>query len=292
MNEAIAQMLNRYECQSVEDHVRALREIMQEIALLGLWRSKFFEKAAFYGGTALRILYGMERFSEDLDFSLLKPMTDFDLSRYSGAVERELRSFGFETTMTTREKKDESPVQSVFLKANTLKHLLIIKTAEEIAWPISRGQILKIKIEVDTDPPPGFVTENKFILQPIPFSVRTFVLPDLFAGKMHAVLCRRWKSRVKGRDWYDLVWYAANHPQLHLSHLEQRMIQSGHLKQGEQMNREKFVALITEAVDKLDVNQARREVEPFVKNTDALEVWSREFFQDVVKRIVVDQASA
>jgi predicted nucleotidyltransferase component of viral defense system len=222
MNDAIARMLKRYECQSVEDNVRALREIMQEIALLGLWRSKFFEKAAFYGGTALRILYGMERFSEDLDFSLLKPMTDFDLSRYSGAVERELRSFGFEATMTTREKKDDTPIQSAFLKANTLKHLLTIKTAEETSWPIFRGQILKIKIEVDTDPPPGFVTENKFILQPIPFSVRTFVLPDLFAGKMHAVLYRRWKSRVKGRDWYDLVWYAANHPQLHLNHLEHR----------------------------------------------------------------------
>jgi predicted nucleotidyltransferase component of viral defense system len=287
MNDAIARMLDRYECQSVEDYVRALREIMQEIALLGLWRSKFFEKAAFYGGTALRILYGMDRFSEDLDFSLLKPMKDFDLSRYSGAVELELRSFGFEAKITTREKKDKSPVQSAFLKANTLKHLLTIKTAEEIAWPISRGQVLKIKIEVDTDPPPGFVTENKFILQPIPFSVRTFVLPDLFAGKMHAVLCRRWKSRVKGRDWYDLVWYAANHPQLHLSHLEQRMTQSGHLKQDEQMNREKFFALTTEAVDKLDVNQARREVEPFVKNPETLEVWSREFFQDVVERIVV-----
>ena len=162
-----------------------------------------------------------------------------------------------------------------------------LRFTEEIAWPISRGQVLKIKIEVDTDPPPGFVTENKFILQPIPFSVRTFVLPDLFAGKMHAVLCRRWKSRVKGRDWYDLVWYAANHPQLHLSHLEQRMIQSGRLKQDEQMNREKFFALTTEAVDKLDVNQAKREVEPFVKNPEALEVWSREFFQDVVERIVV-----
>jgi predicted nucleotidyltransferase component of viral defense system len=278
MNDAIARMLDRYECQSIEDYVRALREIMQETALLGLWRSKFFEKAAFYGGTALRILYGMDRFSEDLDFSLLKPIKDFDLSRYSGAVERELQSFGFEAKMTTREKKDESPVQSAFLKANTLNQLLTIKTA---------AQILKIKIEVDTDPPPGFVTENKFILQPIPFSVRTFVLPDLFAGKMHAVLCRRWKSRVKGRDWYDLVWYAANHPQLHLSHLEQRMIQSGHLKQNEQMNREKFFALTTEAVDKLDVNQAKREVEPFVKNPDALEVWSREFFQDVVRRIVV-----
>ena len=287
MNDAIARMLGRYDCQNVEDYVRALREVMQEIALLGLWRSKFFEKAAFYGGTGLRILYGMDRFSEDLDFSLFKPMKDFDLTRYSIAVERELRSFGFEAIMTTREKKDESPVQSAFLKANTLKHLLIIKTADEIAWPISRGQILKIKIEVDTDPPPGFVTENKFILQPIPFSVRTFVLPDLFAGKMHAVLCRRWKSRVKGRDWYDLVWYAANHPQLHLSHLEQRMIQSGHLKQDEQMNREKFFALAKEAVDKLDVNQARREVEPFVKNPESLTVWSREFFRDVVSRIVL-----
>lgn len=287
MNDAIARMLNRYECQSVEDHVKALREIMQEIALLGLWRSKFFEKAAFYGGTALRILYGMERFSEDLDFSLLTPMTDFELSRYCAAVERELRSFGFDARMTVREKKEESPVQSAFLKANTLKHLLTIRTDAKVDWPIPRDQVLKIKIEVDTDPPSGFSTENKFVLQPIPFSVRTFVLPDLFAGKMHAVLCRRWKTRVKGRDWYDLVWYAAYHPQLHLSHLEQRMIQSGHLKKDERMTPEKFFALTTETIDKLDVSQARKEVEPFVKNPESLMVWSREFFQDVVGRIVV-----
>jgi len=287
MNEAITRMLNRYECQSVEEYVRALREIMQEIVLLGLWRSRFFDKAAFYGGTALRILYGMDRFSEDLDFSLLRQMTDFDLSRYSVAVERELRSFGLDVKVTTREKKVESSVQSAFLKANTLELLLTIESDKKIALSIPTGQILKIKIEVDTDPPPGFSTENRFILQPIPFSVRTFVLPDLFAGKMHALLCRRWKNRVKGRDWYDLIWYAANHPQLHLGHLEQRMIQSGHLKQDEQMTPEKFSSLTTEAIEKLDVNQARMEVEPFVKNPDALLVWSREFFMDVVGRIVV-----
>jgi predicted nucleotidyltransferase component of viral defense system len=287
VNEAIARMLNRYECQSVEDHVKALREIMQEIALLGLWRSKFFEKAAFYGGTALRILYGMDRFSEDLDFSLLRPTADFELSRYCAAVERELRSFGFEARMTIREKKEESPVQSAFLKANTIKHLIIINRDEKADWPIPRDQVLKIKVEVDTDPPPGFSTENKFVLQPIPFSVRTFVLPDLFAGKMHAVLCRRWKRRVKGRDWYDLIWYAANHPQLHLSHLDQRMIQSGHMKEDEKMTHEKFFALTAEVVDNLDVNQARREAEPFVKIPESLTVWSREFFRDVVSRIVL-----
>ncbi len=287
MNEAIARMLARYACRRVEDYVRALREILQEIALLGLWRSKFFEKAAFFGGTALRILHGMGRYSEDLDFSLLKPMHSFDISRYSDALQREIRSFGFEVTVTKSEKSTATPGQSTFLKVDTLKHLLVIETAEEIARQIPRGQVLKIKIEIDTDPPPGFNTESRFLLQPIPFSVRVFVVPDLFAGKMHAILCRQWKSRVKGRDWYDLVWYAANHPQLHLFHLEQRMIQSGHLKRNEHLNQEKFCNLMSTAIEKLNVDQARKEVEPFVKNPEALQVWSKEFFHDVAGRIVL-----
>ena len=259
---------------------------MQQIALLGLWRSRFFEKAAFYGGTALRIIYGLDRFSEDLDFSLLRPAGGFDLSRYSAAIERELRSFGLEALMISREKKGKSAIQSAFLKANTLRHLLSIRRDQTEGWPIPRDQVLKIRIEVDTDPPLGFSTENKFVLQPIPFSVRTFVLPDLFAGKMHAVLCRRWKSRVKGRDWYDLVWYAANHPRLHLAHLEQRMIQSGDLEENEKLTGEKFFALARETAGNLDVTQARREVEPFVKNPESLIVWSNEFFLDVVGRIM------
>lgn len=287
MNDAVIRMLDRYECRSVEDYVRALREILQEVALLGLWRSKFFERAAFYGDTALRLLYGMDRFSEDLDFSLLRPMSEFDLSRYLNALEREIRSFGFEVRVTRREKRAESPVQSAFLKADPMKHLLTIRKAEEVARQLPHGQVMKVKIEVDTDPPPGFATENKFLLHPIPFSVRTFVLPDLFAGKMHAVLCRRWKSRVKGRDWYDLVWYAAYHPQLDLDHLEQRMIQSGHLDQGEHLTREKFLALTLKAIEKVNVEQARKEVEPFVRDPEALEVWSKEFFRDVVGRIVL-----
>lgn len=287
MNEVIARMLDRYENRGVEDYVRALREILQEIALLGLWRSKFFEKAALYGGTALRILYGIDRYSEDLDFSLLKPMPDFDISRYISALEREVRSFGFEVSVMVIKKNADSPVQSAFLKADTLKHLLVIETASEIARQIPRGQVMKIRIEVDTNPPMGFDTENKFLLQPIPFSVKTFVLFDLFAGKMHAVLCRQWKSRVKGRDWYDLVWYATHHPQLHLGHLERRMIQSGHVKEGEHLTTEEFFLRTSNAIDKLDVNQIKKEVEPFVKNPEALDVWSKEFFRDVVKRIVL-----
>src|SRR5271157_4585321 len=207
MNEAIARMMARYDGRRREDYVRALREILQEIALLGLWRSKFFEKAAFYGGTALRILYGLDRFSEDLDFSLLEPKPDFDLSKYCVALQTEMRSFGFEVTIESKEKRRQSAVQSAFIKSNTLKQLVVIETAEELVRTVPRGQVLKIRLEVDTVPPPGFSTEVKYLLHPIPFPVKSYTLPDLFAGKRHALLCRRWKTRVKGRDWYDFVWF-------------------------------------------------------------------------------------
>jgi predicted nucleotidyltransferase component of viral defense system len=286
MNDAVMRMLARYERKRVEDDVKALREILQEIALLGLWRSRFFERAAFYGGTALRILYGLDRYSEDLDFSLLSPTEDFDLSRYCNSLEKEISAFGFEATVTGKAKSAQSTIQSAFLKADTLKHLLVINTTESLTASIPRGQVLKIKIEVDTDPPPGFDTETRFLLQPISFSVRAFSLPDMFAGKMHAVLCRGWKGRVKGRDWYDLVWYVANHPQLHLKHLDQRMIQSGHLKKAEDLTPEKLSTIAETVIGNLNVDQARREVEPFVKDPEALTVWSREFFRDVFRRIV------
>lgn len=234
-----------------------------------------------------RILYGLDRFSEDLDFSLLRPAKDFHLSRYTSALEKEIQSFGFDVSLTAREKSAGNQIQSAFLKADTTKQLLVIKTEERVMRQVPRGQVIKIKLEIDTDPPPGFDTENKFLLQPIPFPIRTFVLPDLFAGKMHAVLCRQWKSRVKGRDWYDLVWYIAHHPQLHLSHLEQRMIQSGHLKKEDRLSRERFSELLEKAIEKLNVDQARKEVEPFVKNPEALAVWSKEFFQDITKRIII-----
>jgi predicted nucleotidyltransferase component of viral defense system len=285
MNEAIARRFARYEARRLEDYVRALREILQEIALLGLWRSKFFEHAAFYGGTALRILHGIDRFSDDLDFSLLRPSSRFDLARYSAALQTEIRSFGFEVRVGTKEKEARSAIQSAFLKADTLKQLVVIEAGREVVKELPRGQILKIKIEVDPDPPPGFETETRFLLQPIPFAVRTYVLPDLFAGKMHALLCRRWKSRVKGRDWYDLVWYTANHPRLHLFHLEQRMRQSGDLEKGESLTQDRYHELLDKAIAGLDVAQAKKEVEPFIQNPDALSIWSREFFRDIVKRI-------
>jgi len=285
MNEAILKMLEKYECRSLEDYVRALREILQEIALLGLWRSKFFDKAAFYGGTALRILYGLDRFSEDLDFSLLLPTEGFDISGYAAAVEKEILSFGFDIHFEPHAKTAQSPAQSSFLKASTLKQLMVIEASNEVIQRVHRNQVIKIKLEVDTDPPPMFNTHTRYLLQPIPFAVRVYMLPDLLAGKMHALLCRRWKNRVKGRDWYDLVWYAAHHPELNLSHLEQRMRQSGDWLEDTSLTRESFNERIKQVISELNIDQARKEVEPFVKDPASLSVWSLEFFYDIAERI-------
>ena len=285
MHEAVTRMLAKYEPKSVDDSVRALREIIQEVALLGLWRAKFFEHAAFYGGTALRILYGLDRFSEDLDFSLLEPSPDFNLARYTASLEEELLAFGFNVRVEMVDKAVESAVQSAFLKANTRNELLVIEAGEELTGQVAAGQVLKVKIEVDTDPPPGFTTSTRYLLQPIPFAVRSYSLPDLFAGKMHAILFRKWKNRVKGRDWYDLVWYAANHPQLNLGHLEQRMRQTGHWSGENSLSPVVFTDLLFEAIDRLDVNQARKDVAPFVKDQQMLALWSHDFFQDVASRI-------
>jgi hypothetical protein len=285
MHEAITQMLQKYPLNRLEDYTKALREIIQEVALLGLWRSKFFDKAAFYGGTALRILYGLDRFSEDLDFTLLQPMDDFDLGSFGSSLEKELQGFGFEMHLEQKNRAVKSPVQSAFLKAETFSQMLVIEIGEEILRQVPKGQVIKIKLEVDANPPGDFSTETKYLLAPIPFPVRVLELPDLFAGKMHAVLYRRWKNRVKGRDWYDLVWYISHHPELHLRHLEQRMRQTGDWNGTEELTGEAFFKALHAAIDSLNINKAREEVLPFLKDPDALSIWSRDFFHDIVSRI-------
>jgi predicted nucleotidyltransferase component of viral defense system len=279
-------MLDRYNLHTRDDYTNALREILQEIALLGLWRSKFFEHSAFYGETALRVLYGLDRYSEDLDFSLLKPDDLFSLEAYAGSLQREINSFGFQVDFERRRKSLQTPIESAFLKTNTYKQLIIIEASEDLLRDLHPLKNLKIKLEVDTDPPGGFETETRYVLQPFPFSVRIFSLPDLFAGKLHAVLCRHWRSRVKGRDWYDLIWYASKHPEVRLSHLEARMRQSGNYCEERPLSAEKLRRLLREAVDTLNVAKSRQEVSPFVRDHRALDVWSREFFADVVQRVI------
>jgi hypothetical protein len=287
MNNLIKNMLPSPLPSTTQGILTALRNVLQSLALLGLWRARFFEYAAFYGGTALHMLYGLDRFSEDLDFSLIKPSADFNFSPFAVAIQKELNAFGFETTVELKKKTHGTPVESAFIKGNTLKHLLVIEAPEHILSGIYKQSIIKIKLEIDTAPPSGFVTEMKYIFSPIQFAVRSYTLPSLFAGKMHALLCRQWKGRIKGRDWYDFVWYISYYPELNLNHLEKRMRQSGHYKSESPLTLGFLSGLIYQVIEEMDIDAARKEVSPFVSNIHSLDIWSKEFFMAAVKKIVL-----
>ncbi len=286
MHDAISYMLDKYECQNLDDYTNALKEIIQEIALLGLWRAKFFEKAAFYGGTSLRILYGLDRFSEDLDFSLLRSDSTFDLSLYNVAVKKELEAFGFELEVASKVKK-ETQIVSAFIKADTKIQLLNLKAPGSIASRLPKGQVLTIKMEVDTDPPPFFKTENKTLLQPIPFSVNAYTLSDAFAGKIHAMLCHSWKTRVKGRDWYDFIWFMGREIPVHLKHLEQRLIQTGHWDSSKKLTVKDLKDKMRERIDSLNIDNVKSDVAVFLKDPDSIAIWSRPFFLEQVDHLKV-----
>ncbi len=281
MNSAIQGMLAAYNCRTAEDYKLAVNEIVQEIALLGLYRGGFFSRAAFYGGTALRIFYGLDRFSQDLDFSLMRGDKAFDLSAYMQAVRDELGAYGLEMTVTEKIKKNDSPVKSAFIKGGTQIQLLRIAPADPVVAGIQPNELIKVKFEVDTAPPPGAKFEMKYHLQPIPYSVRLYTAASLFAGKIHALLCRSWKTRVKGRDFYDYIWFLAKAVPLNMTYLQARMRQSGHLARGETLTEETLKSRLKARFESVDYPQAKKDVAPFIKNRAALDLWSADFFTSI-----------
>jgi hypothetical protein len=287
MNPATLDMLKRYECKDATEFENALIEIMQEIALLGLWRAKFFEHAAFYGGTALRILYRLDRFSQDLDFSLLQPNANFDLAPYLHAVEIELESMGFKTEVEKRTKNIETRIESAFIKAGTKEHLLKIQVPDKMATRIHKKQLMNVKFEVDTDPPGGFNTDVVPVLTPVPFFVKTYTRSDLFAGKLHAILQRKWAGRVKGRDFYDFVWYIGREIPVHLYHLEQRLRQSGGWTETRPMTQSDLNTMLENKFRELDLDAAKADVRKFLRDPASLEIWSQEFFISLLPRLKI-----
>lgn len=285
MNDLLKKLFPQQLPGSEEEILRLIRETLQSVALLGMWRSGFFEHAAFYGGTSLRLLYGLDRFSEDLDFSLLKHDDGFTFSKYSDYLIRELKAYGFEVEFDVKKKAVKSAVESAFIKANTFNQMILIEVPKHLSTNIHKDSIIKINLEVDTNPPPGFDTEMKYIFSPVQYAVRTYTLPSLFAGKMHALMFRKWGSRVKGRDWYDFAWYASNHPVLNLQHLEKRMRQSGDYKKNEPLSKEEFFELLGKSIEVLDISLAKSEVLPFLAEPRSIEIWSKDFFKSAVEKV-------
>jgi hypothetical protein len=282
---ALAGLIESYQPRSSDDYENAVREIVQEIALLGLWRTPFYNHAAFYGGSALRIFHGLQRFSEDLDFSLLQPEPGFSLKPYLGAVADELTAWGFQFRAEGIEKTKRTPIESAFLKGSTMINLLQIGAPPEMASRLPKGQLIRIKLEIDLDPPPGATTGFLSRLVPTPHQVRVYDLPSLFAGKLHAVLCRNWKSRVKGRDFYDLIWYAGRRTPLNLAHLEARMRQSGDWSRETPLDTPGLRKRLEGRFAAVDFEQAKEDIAPFLKDPRELRLWSAQFFLELIPQI-------
>ena len=281
MNTAIEQMLKNYQIENIYDQKNAMKEIMQEIVLCGLSRAGFFQKAAFYGGTALRIFYGLDRFSEDLDFSLVTADPDFDLTVYFPVLEKEVRAFGLHVTIQEKEKTKESNIRSAFLKGNTKEHLLLFYADEDLAGSVARSEVVKIKFEVDINPPEYADFEHKYRLLPTPYEVNLYDVPSLFAGKIHAVLCRAWKSRIKGRDLYDYVFYLSRGSAVNQKHLRARLLQSGFISEDVECTLPELRHMLYERFDTIDFRQAKQDVEPFIRDTASLNMWNADFFKQI-----------
>ena len=287
MNSAIEAMLAPYAPRTAADRKNAMAEVIQEIALCGLSRAGLFDRAAFYGGTALRIFYGLDRYSEDLDFSLIRPDASFKIADYLPAIESEARSFGLALTTESKQKSVDTQIQSAFLKGDTQQHLLLFYPLDTLSSDAAKGERIKIKLEIDTDPAPFATFERKYRLLPTPYEVNLYDTPSLFAGKIHAVLCRGWKNRVKGRDLYDYVFYLSRGIGVNLEHLLAKLVQTGHLDDEKEFTIADVREMLCERFCSIDFDAAKRDVEPFLADNSSLTLWSSDFFCQITQSLTI-----
>ena len=270
-NEIFNQMLSAYDRTTEQQKRNAIFEVNQQIILAGLYNGGFFNEAAFYGGTCLRIFHGLQRFSEDMDFSLLAPNEDFDFTKYFQPIIDQFALVDRNVEIKKKDKKNFGKVESAFLKDNTDVYDITFQTEKSI----------KIKIEVDTQPPMSFHTEQKLLLLPESFMTRCFTLPCLYAGKMHALVYRAWKNRVKGRDWYDFEWYVRHNVPLNFTHLHERALQFNN----EDITKESFLEKLNEHLSTTDINQVKADVLPFIRNPKEMAIWSNDYFLQLAQMI-------
>ena len=278
-------MLSRYETRSGLDRENAIKEVLQEIVLCGLSRSGFFHNAAFYGGSALRIFYQLDRFSEDLDFSLIEPDSDYRLEEYFPAVKNEAASYGLHVDVEEKVKNQYSAIQSAFLKENTKESLLFFYPDGEIYKDIDPKKRIKVKFEVDTHPASGAGFERRYQLLPAPYEIQLFDEASLFAGKIHAVICRSWKNRIKGRDLYDYIFYLSRGAKVNLVYLRNKLADSGYISPEDSCSLDDVKGMLEKRFQSIDFRQAKEDVLPFIRDTGVLDLWSENFFNAVTERL-------
>lgn len=277
----IQQRLLDYQCRSQQEEENALKEISQEVALAALSREGFFKKAVFQGGTCLRVFYGLDRFSEDLDFILKNIDRNFSFEPYIKNMAMEFQAYGYDLEVSDRSKAGDT-VKKCFLKDDSLGKVLNLTHLKGMA----NMRKIKIKLEVDTNPPAGSSIESKFLDFPFPFAITVQDIPSLFAGKSHALLCREY---TKGRDWYDFIWYVSRKSEMNWEFLSSAIEQMGPWKsQNLKMDKGWYLREMTRMIENTDWNAAKEEMLRFLKPPAVLglNVWGKEFFLDRLQTLV------
>ncbi len=277
MNEIITERLLEYNIKSADEELNALKEIAQEIILYAFSKTSFFDRAHFCGGTALRIVHGLNRFSEDLDFATKISDPEFHFDNYMDEVLLTLKQYGLE--MKVKKAKDDSFVKARELKEDSEKW--------KISFP-SNKQLKKviIKLEIDTNPPAGAIETNANLDFPILHQVKVGTLDTLFAGKIHALLCRKF---MKGRDWYDLLWYVKKKTNINYDFLKNALFQMGPY-QGQTLkvvDRDFVVSELDQKINSLDWKAVRNDVERFLRPEElaTLKLWEKELFLEKIQKI-------
>lgn len=276
MNELITQRLKQYNIQNSNDELNALKEVAQEIILFGFSQTDFFKHAFFCGGTCLRIVHGLQRFSEDLDFTTTEINPSFNFDHYMEDVLKTLKDFGLE--MKVNKSKDDS-----FVKARALKE-------DSDKWKISfpaNGKLKKImiKLEIDTNPAAGAIGVMENLEFPLLHRIRCGEVETLFAGKIHALLCR---SYTKGRDWYDFLWYVRNKSKINFEFLQNALFQMGPYKDKKINMSSEFVKKeLAVKIASQDWEQIKKDVARFLRPIElpSLEIWNEKLFLAALERI-------
>ena len=281
----IEEIIKAYNPKTINDNKAILREIVQSIVLVGLSRTEFFKKASFYGGTALRIFYDLNRYSEDLDFTLNNVDKNFSLAPFIESIKNVALSYGLELEIHIKQKQISTPVESAFAKINTYQTFINLKMNSELAKLLHKDEVIKVKFEIDCEPALGFTTENKWIDMPEFAPVIVLDEASLFAGKLHAILCRNYKNTVKGRDYYDFLFYVRRGISPNLNYLRNKLINTGKINEKDTFNIEVLKEMLIKRFEQVDFEQVKNDTERFIINQEDLSTYSKDLFVQMAKKI-------
>lgn len=271
--EIIQEKLRQYGATHSLEEENATKEIMQEIALYAFWQGGFFDVALFKGGTSLRILHGLPRFSEDLDFILRSADTEFNWTPYLRTLTEVFKHFGLKLDAQARERMDK-PIREAVLKDDSIASQLDLTFADR-----GRPKTIKIKLEIDTNPPSYSGEDRTFLDFPLDYEVAHQDLASNFALKIHALLCRPY---LKGRDWYDFSWYVAKRVKPNLLHLKAALVQAGPWKdrEGLQVDMTWLVEALSNRIGDIEWRAAAQDVSRFLRPVEhkPVQLWSGRFF--------------